>query len=76
MFTITGPFVFSGYVVSERWRTGRTLGRTIYRDNECVAVAVGPDAHANRIAREIVDALNAEALRLPSEPPPPAPVDT
>lgn len=40
-----------------RWRTGRTLGRTLYRDDVCVGMVDTPE-----LAKSIVDAMNREPL--------------
>lgn len=39
--------------MGERWRVGRKLKRTLYRDEECVGMVDSPE-----IAAEIVEALN------------------
>ena len=39
-----------------RWRVGRTLGRTLYRDGRCVGMVDTPE-----LAAEIVAALNGAA---------------
>jgi hypothetical protein len=39
--------------VSHRWRVGRKLGRTLYRDDVCVGMVDSPE-----IAAEIVAAMN------------------
>lgn len=57
----SGRLIASTAITTEpepRWRTGRSLGRTLYRDDVCVAVCVGPDEEAKATAWAIVEAMN------------------
>lgn len=53
--------------MSNRWRVGRKLGRTLYRDEHCVGMVDTPE-----LAAEIVSALNGSApwsaIPVPSGP--------
>jgi hypothetical protein len=41
-----------------RWRVGRTLGRTLYRDDVCVGMVDTPE-----LAAEIVEKMNGDAKK-------------
>ena len=41
---------------SKRWRVGKKLGRTLYKDNRCIGMVDSPE-----LAAEIVAVMNEEA---------------